>query len=503
MSNLGVRMPRIRTKFVGLIGFLTSAVSILTGFLFVIIVTRRLSEADFGTWVWITRLIGYAVFPTIAVGFWTTRFVARDYKAAKTSLTLNLLLSGGATLVYLAAAPLAADASHASIIFFMVAAVQIPFSYLTDNLNCIAVGIKPQVYSYGSLVYEAAKVVLAFLFMTLLGRTLMSAIIAIIAAQIIGVAIMVLFLKDHLFDGFDKQLAWRWIRGAWIPLYNGLATVFMYTFDASIVIVLTGSNLILAEYGAAYVFFSLVISSGAIASALYPKLLRGGDHKDVTDIINLTALFAIPLAAGVFVIARPLLYLLNPIYADAVTVARLIILYAFMRVFIGILDYTIIGTEKVELNIDSKLNHFLKSRLFMMPSINLLYGATYLTTLSIVMYTALHMNLAPDQVAYYWALTQLLTLIPFFIIKGILAKKYVNFRIPWRSILVYLAASSVMVVTLQLLKFDIIYTPNIYLFVNAAVQLAATGAIIYFTILYIFDHYFRDLVKTILNNIRP
>ena len=496
-------MPPVRMRYAGLLGFIVRIVSIFTGFLFVILVTRRLPEADFGTWIWITRLISYVAFPTVAISFWVTRYIAREVKAAKTSLLITLLISLGATLAYLAIAPSAASAAQAPLLFFFIAAVQIPLSYITENLNAIANGTKPQIVSYSLIVYETIKVALAFTFMILLGRTLTSAIVAIASAQLISIIILLLFLRDHLSGSFDKQLAWRWLRVSWIPLYSGLSAVILSTLDASIIIGLTGSSLVLANYGAAYVLLSIIMASGALASALYPRLLQGGDHKDVTSIMNLTALFAIPVTAGIFITARPLLYLLNPLYADAVTVARIVILYAFVSVFMMILDYTILGTEKVELKNDPNFKDFVKSKLFLLPTINLLCGITYLTSLTIVMRITISMNLSPVDTALYWATTQLITLTPFFALKAYLARKAVNFKMPWRPLTLYLAASAVMVVTLQLLKFDISYTPNIYIFVYQAAKLAAVGAIIYFTILYTFDHYFRDLVKTIWSNFRP
>jgi hypothetical protein len=490
-------------RYAGMIGFLVRIVSIFTGFLFILIVTRRLTEADFGTWVWISRLLGYAAFPTIAVSFWATRFIARDIKAVKTSLVLALLLSTVSTVAYLVISPLTAGAADAPLIFFLLAAIQIPLTYMILSLDGVANGTKPQVVSYGLLAYETVKVIFAYILMQYLGRNLSSAIIAVAASQIIEILVLLYFLKHHLSDGFDKQLAWRWIRVAWIPLYNGLSTVVMTTFDASIVIALTGSSLVLANYGAAYVLLSTITASGALASALYPKLLQGGDHKDVTTIINLTALFAIPVTAGVFITARPLLYLLNPVYADAVPVARAIILYAFVTAISLIFDYSILGTEKVELKIDSTLKDFVKSKLFLLPTINILCGITYLTTLTIVIYITQPMNLPPVDTAYYWALTQLLTLLPFFTVKAIIARKAITFKIPWRPITLYLLASATMVTTLQLLKFDIIYTPSIYTFVYEAAKLAITGAAIYFIILYTFDKYFRDLLKTIYQSFRP
>lgn len=498
-----MKLPPIRMRYAGLVGFIIRLLSIFTGFLFITIVTRQLPEAEFGIWVWITRLIGYIAFPVLAVDYWVTRFVARDYRVAKTGLMLTLILSAVATIVYLAISPQAAKISNAPLIFFVISAVQIPLTYIKENFDSVSNGVKPQVTSYGFLAFEVAKVVFAFFLMAFLGPTLISAIVAVAGAQVVNMIVLFRFIRKDLSGSFDKPLAKRWIRISWIPLFTGFSTFFLSTFDVSIVIGLSASSLILANYGVAYVFFGIILSSGTLASALYPKLLGGGGGKDIEEILNLTAMFAIPMSAGVFIIARPLLYILNPIYVDAVPVVRILILYAFILVLMNILDFTILGAEKVELNLESKFKDFVKSKLFLLPSINLMLGAVYLATLGIVVYITLLWGLQPEEIAFYWALTQLVTVLPFFAYKGLLARRIIHFKVPWRGIFLYLIASFVMVVTLQLIKFEITYTPSIYIFTYDALKLAGTGAGIYFLILYIFDPYFRNLLKTIQSTLRP
>jgi hypothetical protein len=288
----------------------------------------------------------------------------------------------------------------------------------------------------------------------------------------------------------------------WIPIYTGFSIFFLATFDATIVISLSGSNIILANYGAASVFFGIIMSLGPLASALYPRLLGGGGGKDIEEILKLTLLLAIPMCAGVFIIARPLLFMLNPIYVEATLVVRALIFYAFILVMMNILDFVITGSEKVELKLESTFKDFMKSRLFILPSINLLMGIFYLISLTLVLLITLQWGLQPEEIAFYWALTQLVTSIPFFTYKFWLARKIITFRIPWRQAALYILASLIMVAAIQTIKLGITYTPSIYIFIYDALKLALTGSTVYFIIVYIFDSYFRNLLRSIYTSLR-
>jgi|TARA_B100001971_G_C18263686_1_gene589562 O-antigen/teichoic acid export membrane protein len=485
-----------------MIGFAIRLLSIFTGFIFIMLVTRQLSAEDFGTWIWISRLIGYVAFPVLAVNYWVTRFVARDFKAAKTGFMLVLILAALGTMVYLLIIPYAARMSAAPLIFFGIATSQIPLTYVKENLDSVSYGVKPQIASYGFFAFEIAKVVLAFLLMATLGPTLTSAILAVAGAQVINIVVLLLFLREDLHGIFDKGLAKRWLKVFWIPIYTGFSIFFLATFDATIVISLSGSNIILANYGAASVFFGIIMSLGPLASALYPRLLGGGGGKDIEEILKLTLLLAIPMCAGVFIIARPLLFMLNPIYVEATLVVRALIFYAFILVMMNILDFVITGSEKVELKLESTFKDFMKSRLFILPSINLLMGIFYLISLTLVLLITLQWGLQPEEIAFYWALTQLVTSIPFFTYKFWLARKIITFRIPWRQAALYILASLIMVAAIQTIKLGITYTPSIYIFIYDALKLALTGSTVYFIIVYIFDPYFRNLLRSIYISLR-
>ena len=79
-------MSGIRVTYSGLIAFVVGIGSIFTGLLFVLIVTRRLSPEEFGSWAVIGSMISYFIISETIVSYWTARQIARNEKVGKTSV---------------------------------------------------------------------------------------------------------------------------------------------------------------------------------------------------------------------------------------------------------------------------------------------------------------------------------------------------------------------------------------------------------------------------------
>ena len=99
-------MSEIRVTFSGLISFVVGIGSLVTGLIFTLIVTRRLTPEEFGEWGLIGALTGYVLMFNPLISYWNTREVARGVDSGKTSLHSSLLFSFGAILVYLIIAKL-------------------------------------------------------------------------------------------------------------------------------------------------------------------------------------------------------------------------------------------------------------------------------------------------------------------------------------------------------------------------------------------------------------
>ena len=77
-------MSNIRATYSGLISFSIGLLSILTGLIFSLIITRTLDSQEYGTWSLILRILVYAVVIEPVISYWITRETARsesDYPA--------------------------------------------------------------------------------------------------------------------------------------------------------------------------------------------------------------------------------------------------------------------------------------------------------------------------------------------------------------------------------------------------------------------------------------
>ena len=94
-------MSGIRVTYSGLISLGVGLVSVFTGIIFTLIVTRQLTPDEFGTWGLLGTLIAYAVIIEPIISYWTTRDIARGGESGKTAIVSSGLFSIGGLLIYI------------------------------------------------------------------------------------------------------------------------------------------------------------------------------------------------------------------------------------------------------------------------------------------------------------------------------------------------------------------------------------------------------------------
>src|SRR3990167_2795739 len=99
-----MQMSNIRVTYSGLLGFIIGMISVITGIVFTLIVTRRLSPEEFGVWALIGSVISYFLIVEPILSYWTTRQIARGESVATTSLFYSTLFSLGQVPIYLSLA---------------------------------------------------------------------------------------------------------------------------------------------------------------------------------------------------------------------------------------------------------------------------------------------------------------------------------------------------------------------------------------------------------------
>ena len=79
-------MSEIRVTYSGLISLLISVVTLGTGFLFMMILTRTLSSEELGTWHLILNLLMYMVISESIFSYWVPREINRGTESGKSAL---------------------------------------------------------------------------------------------------------------------------------------------------------------------------------------------------------------------------------------------------------------------------------------------------------------------------------------------------------------------------------------------------------------------------------
>jgi hypothetical protein len=494
---------KVRIRYVGLVMFLIKVVGAFGGFAFIILAVRRLSQQELGVWTWISRITGYTLIPGLIISFWVFRFVARDWSSSKTGLILAGIFSVPVLSVYIVLVPMLAGVVHAETLPFLISAALIPLNYLVLILNQVALGTQAQRVGYGDLAFESTKLLVAYVLVFTLHFALVGAILSVEAGLVFQFIILVALSRKYLRGRFRKDLVKQWMSYSWLSAYVYQSTILV-TFDAVIILALAGlqGTLALGYYAVAYPVAALVSYAVWLAVGLSPKLLKGGEATDIETALKLTMLFGIPMLVGILVIADPMVYLYGASYSIISTVTRILALSVFLDLIWAIAD----SVATMTVNIDRGKPDFkrlVKSRLFLLPSINLAMGISYLVALFLVLsYCLSAFALSVEQIFALWIVTMLIVKSIFGVFKLWVARRVVPFRIPYRAIAKYAAAAAVMAVVLMLCLPYVVYVEQIQQFVVYPLGLVGVGTASYLLVMLLIDKEFRQLVKAILRQRR-
>lgn len=95
---------QIRVHYSGFIIFSSQLISVATGLIFTLLLTRNMNTAQFGIWTNIFDYTGYFILFSNILPFWATRFMAREKEGTvKTSALGQLFIALVSTIIYLPA----------------------------------------------------------------------------------------------------------------------------------------------------------------------------------------------------------------------------------------------------------------------------------------------------------------------------------------------------------------------------------------------------------------
>ena len=495
-------MSNIRVTYTGLISFVVGLSSVITGFIFTLILTRRLTPDEFGSWSLIGVLVGYVFVINPIVNYWTTREIARGAESGKTAFVTSNVFSVIAIVAYLIIVYFYGSENIVNQDILIIATLLIPVEFLRTILNSITSSFKPQFVEYGFIAFEASKIPVALILVYFLDMGLVGAIITTVLASLASIAVLSTTSFGKIKGKFNSKYIKKWLKLFWVPTYPSINNTIVDT-DIVIFSLITGSVTGIAYWGAVRAIARTVRHSIKMNSALYTKLLAGGKKEHLQENLIKVLYFAFPLSAISLAFAEPGLFALNPLYRIATSVMIFMVPIIFVRQLGYIFQVSLIGIEKVDINEESTFKDYLKSKMFYLPTLAIIQRVGYIASLSILLLLLVPTNISEIELIIYWAVILLASEIPFTIYLYLLVRKEFSPTIDYKSVIKYLF-TSILIFGLVYLLMEryLIYTERIFEFLPELLGFLVLGIAGYLGITYLIDSKTRFLFKAISNEIR-
>ena len=493
-------MAGIRVTYAGLISLSIRLSSIITGLIFTLIVTRQLTQDEFGTWGLINGLFVYAVAVHPIITYWATREVARGEESGRMAFLSSSGFSILGLAVYLVLALFVSLESDANLEMMILAAILIPVMFIKDSLTAINLGHRPQSVSYGFLAFEITKIPLGLIFVYFLDMGLEGAIWATFGSYLPSIGVMAFYAKNKLQGKISKEYGKKWLKLFWVPTFRNVPSLLSMS-DVIVFSVITGTVSGVAYYTAARTVGFLVNHTRAFSEALYPKLLETGQRDFLSDNLIKLFYFSFPLISLSIVLARPALFALNPIYAIAEPIVIILSIRAFLTTLGKVLFQALQGVETVDTNKNSTFRDYAKSKLILYPTFQLIRNGIYFGSLAIILFL-LHTEKAEIELVTYWALVGLIIEIPLiaYIVK--LVRGSFSLKLDWPSMGKYISSSIVIFGLLYLLIINFLeYDESIFIFLPQLLIYTALGVGGYLLLTFTIDKRTRTLCKAIINEL--
>ena len=496
-------MSNVRVTYSGLISFIITLSTLITGIVFTLIVTRRLSPEDLGAWSLIGGLITYVIVIEPIISTWTTREIARGIKSAKTAIVSSTSFSLIGIIGYLLIAFFVAENAdvQSEILFFGV--IMVPLVFINRTLTSINLGSKPQAVSYGVIGFEIGKIPAGLMFVYFLDLGVEGAIIASTIAYIISNGTLFYFARKEIVNGIKKEFIKKWLKLSWLSLYSGKLHATIQYFDVAIFTLITGSVVGLSYWTVAMAIAAIVGHSGAISNGLYAKILDGGKGEFFGENFRLVLFFAIPLFVFIIAFARPALYTLNPIYEVATLAVIFLAIRVLFQTINNMFETSLKGLEKVDLKENATFRDYLKSKLFFLPTLTIIQRIVYIISLTILLLVLTQRENTDLELIINWSIIAAIIPIPFALYRLKLVLKHFKFEIKVLDIIKYSITSiGVFSISYLLMEKFLTYEKEIFVFLPNVLIYVIFSFTTYFGIMILIDKKTKNLTKSILAEIR-
>jgi len=492
-------MSNIRVGYTGSIAFVVGIIRIILGFFFITVVTRILSPEEYGTWTLISGLLVYSLILHFIESYWLTRETARNIESGKTAIFSGGIFSTIGIAVYLLISILVANNSEVDVNVLLFGVILVPARFFYSILSAINYGWKPQSQSYGLILIDIIKIPAVLLFVYFFDFGVIGVILSSFLGMIGSVILHLIYANERLKNNFNFEFLKKWCRLSWLTLYPPIAGL-IFSLDVTIFTVIIGNTEGLGYYGAALVIANLVTYGGLTFSAIYPKLLGSNNTEFLQSAITRLLYFIIPLSFIIILFSKSGLYILNPLYVIIFPAAILLAFRFFTFTIFDTCNYILRGMEKVDIDESSSFKDYVKSKLFFIPTLQIIQQSIYASSLTIFLLA--NYNMSFEELIFYWTIISLVTQIPFTIYICLIVRKTVSITIEWKKISKYLGSSFIFVIMWYFSNIFLDYTSNLLDFLPILLFFIVIGVASYISLTYLIDANSRQFIKSIINELK-
>ncbi|MDW8033754.1 MAG: hypothetical protein RMI79_02205 [Nitrososphaerota archaeon] len=493
-------MSNIRLKYSGLVNFASRIVSVATGLMFTILVTRRLSEDLFGTWQFYLSLLNYFVVPSSIVNYWLTRDMGRGRKVARSGIVFSGTISMISAILFVFISPIFRENVNVDVQTLLAFTLWIIIMCCASSLEAICNGIQPQTVGYGVIVFEVSKVIFGAFLVGYLKYSLFGAVLSIDLALVIQVLFYLFRISKHLKEKLSLRDIERWLKTSWIPLISILPWL-VFLQDAVVITLMSGSLLPIAYIRAANIFTGVISFSGTLAAGLYPKLLSGGSGKDIEESFELVLLFLVPMVFGQLILAEPILYILRKEYAFTYNVLRILVISSAISTIKGIFSTIILGIEKADVNENISWRSLVKSYLIKIPLAELFGSVAYVLMISIIT-SILRKFDSPILISLSTVACLLIVNISLLFYYMKVSRRFITFSLNLKRVAKFLLSALIMVMMILVFYPESAKSEQIFAVLLYLMPVILIAVLVYFAVLLLIDVESRELFKKVFKTLK-
>lgn len=485
----------------GLISFGAGTLTLISGLVFTLVISRGLSVTEYGTWGVIWGLLAYVLLLDPTVSYWATREAAQGKKSAKTAFFTSGGLSVIAIIAYIVIAYTYAPSGDAELGALVFAVILVPSEIIKRLFAALGLAHRPHAVEYGLLIGELVKTAFAFTLVFSYGMGIEGVLLAALFGTIANIVLLVGYLRNELGGKLDSSYIKKWTRLFWIPTWRQLVPLLTRS-DVVVFSIVTGSVVGVAYWTAARAIATVTAHAARINAPLYPKLLGGGSHEELQENLRLVLYVTFALGAIVIALSAPALWALNPIYEAAAPASVILVGLVSMRMLANVFARAITGVEDVD-TITTRTGAYLKSKLFTIPALLVAQRSAYLVALAVMLLVFVQLEISVPELVVYWAALALVIQAPHFVHFCILCKREFNPHLDVLRIAKYAVCALITFgITYGISEYMLVRDGGALEFAPKVVGVASIGIASYIGLTYAADSKTRRLASLVIKEIR-